>query len=57
MQSGSQIPPDFSIGYGTEVEEGVGVGWPDIAAFLAVCSPLLIVAWLSYRKRKAGKKR
>jgi len=56
MQSGSQIPPDFSIGYGTEVEEGV-VGWPDIAAFLVVSTPLLIVAWLSYRKRKAGNRR
>ena len=52
---GSQIPADFSIGYGTEVEEGVG--WSDIAAFLIVCSPLLIAAWLLYRKRKAGKKR
>lgn len=55
MQSGSQIPPDFSIGYGTEVEEGVG--WPAIAAFLVICSALFIVAWLSYRRRKSGKKR
>jgi hypothetical protein len=57
MQSDSQIPPDFSISYGTKAEVEEGVGWPDIAAFLVVCSPLFIVAWLSYRKRNAGKKR
>jgi hypothetical protein len=57
MQSDSQIPPDFSIGYGTEVEVKEGVGSSDIAAFLVVCSPLLIVAWLSYRRRKSAKER
>ena len=44
MQSDSQIPPDFSISYGTEAEVEGGVGWPDIAAFLVVCSPLFILA-------------
>jgi len=54
VQSGSQIPPDFQIGYGREV--AASGGWADITAFLVVLSPLMIAAWLWYRKRK-GKKR
>ena len=56
MQSDPQVPPDFSLSYGTEAEVEEGVRWPDIAGFLVVCSPLFIVAWLSYRKRNAKKR-
>ena len=46
--------PDFQIGYGTEVEQGVG--WADVTVVLMVLSPLLIAAFVWYRKKK-GKKR
>jgi hypothetical protein len=46
--------PDFSVGYATEVEPGVG--WADVTVVLVVLSPLLIAAWIWYPKKK-GKKR
>ena len=42
--------PDFQIGYGTEVEQGIG--WADVTVVLIVLSPLLIAAWIWHRKRK-----
>ncbi|HVG72913.1 MAG TPA: hypothetical protein VM819_18500 [Vicinamibacterales bacterium] len=51
MQSGSQIPPDFSIGYGTEIEESGG--WPNLGLVILT---LVVAAFYLVRRRKAGKK-
>jgi len=45
--------PDFSVGYGSEIEEDLG--WAD-PVLLVVVSLLVIAAWIWYRRRK-GKKR
>jgi hypothetical protein len=52
MQSGAQIPPDFSIGFGTEVEER-GVNVVVLVVFALV---LAVVLYLAQRKRKAKKR-
>lgn len=54
--SASQVPPDFSIGYGTEIEEEVfDVNGLLLALLLAAV--VLMTAYAIRRRRKAGKKR
>jgi hypothetical protein len=49
-----QVLPDFSIGYGTELEESMR--WPDYLPWVALIG--LVVFYIVRRqKRKAGKKR
>ena len=50
MQSASQVPPDFSIGYGSELEEQ-GV---NLAALVVFALVIAVVVYLVQRK---GKKR
>lgn len=50
----SQVPSDFSIGFGTEIEEEVFNG-PPLVLLLAVVA--LITVYVVRRRRNAGKKR
>ena len=49
MQSGSRVPPDFSIGYKTDVEEGGGNG-------LVFALVLAVGAFLVWLKRSAKRR-
>lgn len=54
MRSGlqSQVPPDFSVGYGTEIEEDVfDLNGLLLALLLAVVA--LMMAYVVRRRRKA----
>lgn len=53
MRSGlqSQVPPDFSVGYGTEIEEDVFDLNGLLALMLAVVA--LMMAYVVRRRRKA----
>ena len=54
MQSGSQVLPDFSIGYGTEIEER-GVNLPALLVFVLIVATVLFL--LGRRKHRRVERR